>query len=687
MSSARCLIATWAACSIRLRQPARRLAAARATSAGLVIVLMLSAMPGWPRMSWRGTPMEPSRPVPAVGLAGPEPFRRGPEPAQQSPARAMVQPPPSNPERPDPDRGAGVPAAEAHDWPDGQSIVEGLVRLYLAGSMIAVAWLGLGAIQAGRLLRGSRTAPEAIRRWLGRPFPRLRLSASIGQPMALGLLRPTIVLPAEFAERESEEALAAALRHEEAHVRNGDLAHLAVLRLLLPVFYLHPLYWWLRRRVRLDQELLADAAATGTDRTAYAEALLGWARARAGATRGRYAGALALAERRSELHRRIAALLDPAWHVEPRCPRTWRVASWGLVLPAALGLSFGTLRPDAVAMDGPTVEGRAGGEPADAILFRGKVVDPDGKPFAGARMYLSFYRWAGHGRPQSVRAISDHDGRFRFGVERDEFDRPELQIWRGVRVIALADGYAPGGSDSLDPDSDREVTIRLARDDVPVDGRLVDLEGRPVAGAAVHVVSIDGPPGGDLGPWLSAMTAPRSNEGEDHSRHMRSIRITAYDGLPEIPAATTGSDGRFIIRGIGRERVAVLKVEGPTIRTMEVSVITRAGEAVRAGVFGSRKNDRVKVYHAARFELTATPSRPVEGVVRDRDTGARSPGPRSAAIASPMRSWATTRSSPPGPTGTAASASPACRWARGTRSTSSRPRASRTCRRCGSSTS
>ena len=172
------------------------------------------------------------------------------------------------------------------------------------------------------------------------------------------------------------------------------------------------------------------------------------------------------------------------------------------------------------------------------------------------------------------------------------------------------------------PTRDREVTVRLARDDVPVAGRLVDLEGRPVAGATVRVVSIDGPPGGDLTPWLAAMAARGRTRVTSHNRHLRRLRITAYDGLPEIPAATTGPDGRFTIRGIGRERVAVLKVEGPTIRTMEASVMTRAGEPVRAGIFGRRKNDWVRVYHAARFELTAPPSRPIEGFVRDRDTGA-----------------------------------------------------------------
>ncbi len=617
------LLVLWAGSMFRVRQPARRLAAARATSGGLIVLVVLSAAPGWPRLSWREAPSWVPQNRPSVASARPEPVGPRPDVAALSRGSGAILPA-SEPH--DPVRSAeGQVTASETPVPvrlRGPSLVEGLIGLYLAGATMAVAWLGLGALQAGRLLKGGRPAPDTLGQFLGGPIPRLRLSAGISQPMAVGLMRPAIVLPADFASRQSEDALAAALRHEEAHVRNGDLVHLAVLRLLLPVLYLHPIYWWLRRQVRLDQEWLADAAASGTDRIAYAEALLGWAKSNARAPRGRLAGALALAERPSELHRRIAALLDPAWQVEARCPRVWRMVSGGLLLLAALGLSFGTLRPAAVAMDVPKTEGRTGGVPADAIVFRGRVVDPDGRPFAGASMYISFYRWAGHGRPQSVRVVSDRDGRFRFAVERDEFDRPELQIWRGVRVIALADGYAPGGSDSLDPDCDREVTVRLARDDEPITGRLVDLEGRPVAGATVRVVSIDGPPGGDLTPWLAARADSRSRESDEHYRHLRRIRLTAYDGLPEISAAATGPDGVLTIRGIGRERMAVLKVEGPTIRTMEVSVMTRAGEPVRASVFGSRKNDMVKIYHAARFELTAPPSRPVEGFVRDRDTGA-----------------------------------------------------------------
>ncbi len=319
------------------------------------------------------------------------------------------------------------------------------------------------------------------------------------------------------------------------HIRNGDLRQLAVLRLLLPVLYLHPLYWWMRRRVRLDQELLADGAASGPDRIAYAETLLAWARSTAGRRPDRYAGALALTERPSELHRRIAAILDPSWDPEPRCPTIWRTSAWGLVLLAAFGLSFATLRPGAAAATSPPDAPKGESRTADAIVFRGRVVDPDGRPFAGARLYLNFSRREDRDRPQALRATSDRDGRFRFAVARTDFDRPHLEPWQNARVVAFADGYAASGSDSDTYDHDRDLTVRLARDDVPVTGRLVDLEGRPVGGATIRVVEISAAPGGDLGRWIAAVAAREGTIYDLAFRYLKDIRAPCTTTSPRYP--------------------------------------------------------------------------------------------------------------------------------------------------------
>ena len=61
------------------------------------------------------------------------------------------------------------------------------------------------------------------------------------------------------------------------------------------------------------------------------------------------------------------------------------------------------------------------------------------------RLYLSYYQRSDRDQPQPVRATSGSDGRFRFTVQRSNFDRPHDEPWRIARLVALADGYAPGG--------------------------------------------------------------------------------------------------------------------------------------------------------------------------------------------------------------------------------------------------
>ncbi len=110
-------------------------------------------------------------------------------------------------------------------------------------------------------------------------MPQLLVSERLPSAVALGLWRPTVVLPCEFCERVTDEELRSVLAHELAHVLHGDLWLLAALLCLAPLLWCQPLFWLLRRRVRLDQETLADAAAADhTSRPDYAANLLAWAR-------------------------------------------------------------------------------------------------------------------------------------------------------------------------------------------------------------------------------------------------------------------------------------------------------------------------------------------------------------------------------------------------------------------------
>jgi WD40 repeat protein len=287
--------------------------------------------------------------------------------------------------RPAVGRSVRIPTVEwTSDWLD-------LVGwAFVACEALVLAWLGIGLWQTAVIRRQSRTAPQWSRDVLahivgdGGAAPDLLVSGWLAQPVAVGLLRPAIILPERFVEDEPRCRLEAALAHEWVHFRNRDLWWIALSGLLMPVLFAHPVYWWLRRRTREDQELLADAAAAD-GRGDYAEALLAWARQTLDRPRLAAAGSLALWERPSQLKRRILMLLDRDFRLEPTCPRRWSLGVCGAMALYVLALSVLTFRPAAVAVeaDPPGLQAARESGPEKVEAFESgatvKVVDPDGK--------------------------------------------------------------------------------------------------------------------------------------------------------------------------------------------------------------------------------------------------------------------------------------------------------------------
>jgi bla regulator protein BlaR1 len=96
-------------------------------------------------------------------------------------------------------------------------------------------------------------------------------------PALLGLWRPVIVVPADFAQRYSMEEQALIIAHERQHAERRDPLANAALALLQCAFWFHPLIHIAAPRFRFDQELACDAdvlVRTGGRRQAYASAML-----------------------------------------------------------------------------------------------------------------------------------------------------------------------------------------------------------------------------------------------------------------------------------------------------------------------------------------------------------------------------------------------------------------------------
>jgi beta-lactamase regulating signal transducer with metallopeptidase domain len=116
---------------------------------------------------------------------------------------------------------------------------------------------------------------------LGLPFRDdggvLRASIRTGSPVVVGIVRPKIIVPSDFATRYASEEQALILAHERMHVRRGDLITNAMWALARCIFWFNPLIHVAAWLSRFDQELACDAAVMRShpkSRKPYATAML-----------------------------------------------------------------------------------------------------------------------------------------------------------------------------------------------------------------------------------------------------------------------------------------------------------------------------------------------------------------------------------------------------------------------------
>jgi hypothetical protein len=129
-------------------------------------------------------------------------------------------------------------------------------------------------------------------------------------PMAIGICRPAIVVPA-LADTWSEEMRRAVLLHELAHVARRDCLSQMAAAFACALYWVHPGSWWLARRLRIERELACDdlVLSAGTDAHDYASHLLELAYT----LRGHLASALAVGMAApGQIETRMLALLDAA---------------------------------------------------------------------------------------------------------------------------------------------------------------------------------------------------------------------------------------------------------------------------------------------------------------------------------------------------------------------------------------
>jgi RNA polymerase sigma factor (sigma-70 family) len=282
----------------------------------------------------------------------------------------------------------------------------------------------------------------------------------------------------------------------------------------------------------------------------------------------------------------------------------------GLLLPVlvvAVGFAVRDLaqppsaeRAQSEAAPLPAVVALVADQPAEAadeddvpIQVAGRVLDPAGKPFAGANLYVGYtvllYVVPWPDSPKFVlpsRAKSDADGRFQFTFSRSELDARMLDDCKPA-VIAVADGYGPEWSAVVDPRQAEALTLRLV-EDFPINGRLRDSKGKPVEGARFRVLNVE----------------TREEPNGAYRRRWRGA-------FPERPSeVTTDADGRFRLTGLGRGREVILVQDEPASPAgLFYAVAAPSASYPNSPLYGGT------------FDRVASDTRLVRGVCRDRATG------------------------------------------------------------------
>jgi uncharacterized protein (TIGR03435 family) len=210
---------------------------------------------------------------PSVFLPMPAPVAHAIAPMEDAPFAAIV--PASEPLDA---LGSGI-ASKRATWPALSTV---LIAAWIAGAVVGLIpvaaglWAGRSVRQAARPWPDGEVLAAELGRAIGRPI-RVLIHDTLPGPLTSGLLCPAIVLPAD-APAWTADDLERALVHELAHIRRVDWMSQSLARIVVAMYWCHPLVWAMWRRFTLEAERACDdAVLADADATAYADQLVGLA--------------------------------------------------------------------------------------------------------------------------------------------------------------------------------------------------------------------------------------------------------------------------------------------------------------------------------------------------------------------------------------------------------------------------
>ena len=239
---------------------------------------------------------------------------------------------------------------------------------------------------------------------------RLLESIQVQVPMAVGWLRPVILLPATALTGLPPDQIEAILAHELAHIGRYDYLVNLVQSMVETLLFYHPAAWWISGRIRVEREHCCDDRAVEIcgDRVLYARALAALEERRGASW------LLAVSARDGTLLERIRRLLGVS------APE--KRAAGGLA--GTLALAVVSVLGAVILLAPATSQARAGVEPGEAIA--GTVVAADGRPVAGAKVWLVAHSLVENSGFILGKSRTDGGGRFRLIPMEEPLKRGHL---------------------------------------------------------------------------------------------------------------------------------------------------------------------------------------------------------------------------------------------------------------------
>ncbi len=221
--------------------------------------LVLPPLPGWTAL-W--APIFRTQPEVTVGIVDPATAARFAELDLKAIEAAQVHAHASTPAM----LSAPPPPAWTPDWP---------LLLLILWILGAALWFGWQMLRYRHFVGAALAQSELLSK---RGGIEVRVSPRVDGPLAAGILRRRIFLPADFVQRYTSDERRLVLLHEGAHHDRHDLAANFAAIALVALHWWNPVAHWAYRAFRTDQELACDATvlagASGAARHDYGRAVL-----------------------------------------------------------------------------------------------------------------------------------------------------------------------------------------------------------------------------------------------------------------------------------------------------------------------------------------------------------------------------------------------------------------------------